>query len=193
MPAPARILITSFQPFRERQRNGSQTLGSTLAAALPWHELQHLNLPVTWGSIEEIALPQIDSFQPHIVLGLGEGTPRFLKIETLARNQRSGLDEAQQAPASETIDSQGPDSYPCRWPLPQPLPTTPDDSIAISDDAGRYLCNNALYRYAQSPCPFAGFIHLPPQNLTPNQAYQDQWLPLVLQLLEFAIQKLPPK
>ncbi|MDQ8187048.1 hypothetical protein [Pelagicoccus sp. SDUM812002] len=180
-------LITSFQPFRGRARNGSQTMGAALASDLLDQEIQHLDLPVEWGAIETLALPLIDSFQPDIVLGLGEGSPRFLRIETLAINRRFGIDEVQKSPTGETIDPAGPESAHGRWPLPE----TPEDSITTSSDAGCFLCNNALYRYALSPCRFAGFFHLPPQGTTSNEAYLSQWLPKVRHLLELTILQMP--
>ncbi|MDQ8197302.1 hypothetical protein QEH56_04045 [Pelagicoccus enzymogenes] len=191
MPARAKILITSFQPFRGRERNGSQTIATALESTLAEHHVQHLSLPVSWGVIEEIALPQMERLNPDIVLGLGEGTPCFLKVETLAFNQRIGIDESKTAPASKSIDSAGPPSCPSRWPLPESLVESLKSKVTISGDAGRFLCNNALYRFSRSHCPFAGFFHLPPQGATADYAYLEQWLPVAEQLLESAIQQVP--
>lgn len=187
MRNPAKILVTSFHPFRGRTRNASQTIAAALPSALPNATFHALSLPVTWGAVESIALPQIASLQPHILLGLGEGNPDALKVETLAHNLRSGADETQQNPADASIDPQGPAQLAARWPLPQPLPQSPGAPILLSSDAGSYLCNNALFRYSQSDATFAGFFHLPPQGETSDEGYRAQWLPAVVELLTLAL------
>lgn len=192
MTAPPKLLLTTFQPFRGRPVNGSETIGNALSRHAESRAIHVVSLPVVWGSVENLALPLARELRPAIILGLGEGAPDALKIETRAYNQRSGRDEMQKVPSRAKIDPEGPEIIESRWPLPNTLPEHPSIPTIISQDAGRYLCNNALYRYCQSDCPIAGFLHLPPQGRTPDQDYADHWLPLILQLIDTARKSLCP-
>ena len=184
MHSQTELLITTFAPFRGREQNGSHTMGKAIEAAL---QIEVLHLPVHWGSIERVALPRIEALKPRIVLGLGEGEPGVVKFETLAFNQRLGDDERSAPPPSDAIDSLGPEQLPVRWPRPlESIFATPAEG-QISQDAGRFLCNNALYCFLQSPTPFAGFLHLPPQESQSDSDYLENYRPLVLQIINNAL------
>lgn len=186
MSQPAKILITSFQPFRGRAQNGSETIGEALAAQASPERLRHLKLPVVWGVIEKRVCPEIESYRPDLILGLGEGPPDCLRIETLAFNQRFEIDEENNQPPHEKIEPLGPDRIKSRWPVSKSFTDSKDPRVKVSSDAGRYLCNNALYRYALSPVPLAGFLHLPPQGDASCEKYCEQWLPFIKQMIEYA-------
>lgn len=177
------IFISAFQPFAGRGKNGSATILEALKKEFLGENVHFLLLPVVWGIVEQTALPTVESLTPYLALGLGEGRPNMLAIETVGVNGRDGLDENQQAPAVDQIDAEGPAATTARlqfnWDPSKNYPYP----VMLSRDAGKYLCNNTLYRYARSGAGRAGFIHLPPQGETPDEEYLAQLLPIVVDII----------
>ncbi|MBC2606251.1 hypothetical protein [Pelagicoccus albus] len=184
------ILITCYLPFKGRSKNGSQTLGESLKHHFKVPNFRVLSMPVTWGSVEQNALPLLKDLRPDIVLGLGEGPPENFQIETLAKNKRLGADVDQNEPPEPIIEAGGALELSHRWPLPSTKSESVEACPKKSEDAGAYLCNNALYRFCQSEATFASFFHFPPQGETPDSEYIDRWLPKIVAQLELAMAEL---
>lgn len=179
-----RVLLTAFGPFDGRAVNGSATLLRAIAAAHPpGIELRTLVLPVVWGAVEGTALPVLAAWDPQVILGLGEGGPGRIAIETTARNCRERPDTTGHPPPTPVIDPAGPDVACARLALPPDLWRPAPPRIVTSDDAGTFLCNNALFRYARSRASRAGFLHLPPQGDIDDATYIAPLLGPVLAVL----------
>ena len=174
-----RILMTCFMPFRGREKNGSQTLSQYILAHQSTDEVRLLDIPVRWGSVESLVKPVIQSWQPEMIMGIGEGSPDFVAIETTGKNMRQGEDVDGNPPPDERILADGPTERLCRfsfaWNYQVALPLP----IKISLDAGTYLCNNALYVYCGTKSLCAGFIHVPPQENVGDAAYCERYGPLL--------------
>jgi pyrrolidone-carboxylate peptidase len=56
--------------------------------------------------------------------------------------------------------------------------------ILISGNAGEFLCNYALYQYNQLDAQVSGFIHVPPQENVPDEAYLKAIRPVVMDILK---------
>ena len=179
-----RVLITCFLPFRDRAKNGSQTLAHYLESRLPDADLHVVEIPVRWGAVEAIAGPAIDNWHPDLLLGIGEGAPDAVVIETVGHNVRRGEDVDGTPPPTDTILRSKEKERRCRlsfaWSSITPLAVP----IRLGLDAGTYLCNNALYIYCGTKVQRAGFVHVPPQGDVHDTPYCERLGPLLLDLVQ---------
>jgi pyrrolidone-carboxylate peptidase len=176
-------LLTCFGPFLGRTRNGSTTVAHAVAA-LPWDaawRITVIDLPVRWGEPQRILPDMLQRHQPDIALGLGEGHPGRIAVELTARNATAKLTDIDGAyPGSDRVLADGPDELPARLDMPEHGMSA---QVEISRDAGRYLCNALLMTLLASAVPRAGFIHLPPQGSTADDAYAASMVPVITQVL----------
>jgi pyroglutamyl-peptidase len=181
-----RLMLVGFGPYRGRQVNGSESLVRALAATPPaCEQVLTMVVPVAWGAIEELVVPELLRFRPNLVLGLGEGGKEHVALERTARNVRSGQDERGATPPNRWIEMDGPDVLYSRLTFQSPRPRKRQGMpVVFSADAGEYLCNNALYRFLDSPAKGAGFVHVPPQGEDSVEAYVARFLPLLRGLIE---------
>ena len=181
----APILIISYQPFAGRGVNGSQTIGSYLAdETIACHAIVHVSLPVQWGQPEAQVPILLATHQPVLAIGLGEGYPKRIAVETRAVNQRQHPDETGQKPSTNHIDANGPATQSARWAFNAEDFADSSLPVIASTNAGAYLCNNLLYCLASSNCNTIGFIHLPPQGSASNADYQQLISPVIRRLIE---------
>ncbi len=178
MPAGRlRVLLTGFEPFGGEPVNPSQVLVTGLAReaeAVPGLGLSAVILPVDRRELAGALGSAIARLHPEVVVCVGQATGRALvDLESVARNRldfRGERDNGGHAAVDEPLVADGPDrlasTLPLAWLASQlagrGLP------VALSSDAGRHLCNAALYtllhRHADVP---AAFVHVP---LLPEQA-----------------------
>ena len=183
-PAPAPILLLSYQAFAGRGVNGSETVGTDLADEhVGGHRVVHVSLPVVWGEPEAQVPGLIAEHQPVLVLGLGEGFPNRIAVEQRAVNRRDYPDERGDAPPAQQVDPAGPASHASRWRFDPAAFTDHGIAVVASSDAGTYLCNNLLYTSLASDCPIVGFVHLPPQGTLPADAYRSLCSPVIRKLI----------
>lgn len=170
------VLITGFDAFAGRQVNGSATVARALASTQPSAAVA--TMPVIWGEPQRALPPLIAHHRPHLLLGLGEGHPGRIAVETVAHNRAAGKD---------VMGDNAPDhlgnlvelSRPARLTIDlDALPESPYP-VLFSDDAGAYLCNAWLWQAAGSEVPMVGFIHLPPQGETSDAEYLAAILPVI--------------
>ena len=113
----------------------------------------------------------IRELRPTMLLMLGEAAgSREIRLETTAWNELDFriTDIAGRQPRARPIRKDGPRSLPSTLPFDQihALLAAADHPVILSQDPGRYLCNQALYvalhflTIQTQPCS-AGFIHLP--------------------------------
>lgn len=162
-----RILLTGFERFGPHKTNPTQTLAERLDGE--WFgdaRVVGRVLPVSIGKIEAALDAAIEETDPVaiVALGLAAGEP-CVRIERVARN---GLkfpypDNDGKRPTGK-IDRKGLATRPANLPFAAILKRLLAAGIParLSDDAGLYLCNAALWhlmaRAEKRPC---GFIHLP--------------------------------
>lgn len=170
------ILVTGFAPFAGRGINGSSTLASALDGLMIGpHQIHARYLAVRWGEPQDRLSSLLDELNPILAIGLGEGTKDHIELEQRAVNSAAGMDEhEQEAPAA--LDPNGPQDRRSLLRLP-----APDDSwackVAVSENAGVYLCNNLLYHGLGLLPTCFGFVHLPIQGDEPSEVYAAKLVP----------------
>ncbi len=163
-----KLLVTGFEPFGGSALNPSGLLLQRLCSPPGW-ELRTALLPVCSAGLPTALENALNSSPPGLVLSLGEarGSERF-RIERVAKNRLdfSIPDNSGRRIESSPILSGGA----CQ--LLATLPAEParealiglKEAVALSDDAGGFLCNQAFYwllHRFQGSSTRVGFLHLP--------------------------------
>jgi pyroglutamyl-peptidase len=163
------ILVTAFGPFDGRSENASALALRELRAALP--EIRTRILPVD-SVIAPARLRQaLRLIRPEILILLGEAAgSKTIRLETTAFNELDFCipDISGRQPITRPIRRDAPPIRRSTLPLTQIHRhlSANDHEAVISNNPGRYLCNQVLYTaldYLELhalPCR-AGFIHLP--------------------------------
>lgn len=169
------VLLTGFGPFPGVDVNASwimvQRLAPAVARAFPSYRVEAEQLATEWDSGTAQLIELIEQARPVVALhfGVSRKATGFV-IETRGHNQQSAVEDARGTkPKPNCLISGAPDTLPAQLPAGliaarlrrRGLP------VEISRDAGRYLCNAALYhsleiaRSERWPLRASGFIHLP--------------------------------
>lgn len=171
------ILLTGFTPFPGAPVNPTEHLVRHFKAnppSLPDVEFRFGVLPVDYAAVVPALATLADGFDPDIAIhfGLANEATGF-RLETTARNAISSPvpDNADRCPTHGEILA-GANHHASTLPLDaiaadlrgRGLP------VALSDDAGGYLCNYVFYHSAAGMCrgfpaPMTGFVHVPPVAL----------------------------
>lgn len=179
------MLLTGFEPYGGHAINPSSEIvraldGATIASTrINAHVLPVVNAGLA-GRIEAL----ISETSPHAVICLGLDPGEWaIRLERVAAN---ALDFEIADNAGEVlrglVTEGGADTLHGTLPLEEIEARLRAGNIPVrgSDDAGRYLCNAAMYHALSAtahrdPPPPCGFIHLP---FLPEQAGDDASLPL---------------
>lgn len=166
-----RILLTGFEPFDGREQNASWIAANALAQQqYSGTQLRAVLIPVCWGAPRRVLDPIVAEWQPHVIIGMGEGEPGVFRLESVANNtRRERTDNDGKLPEGRVIEPGGPtcrtasiDCTTLRGALAAPgLP------VRVSTDAGAFLCEELLYtleslRNAHETLDTVLFVHLPP-------------------------------
>ena len=166
-----RVLVTGFGPFPGIPQNASASLVLALeksAALLPGLSIAAAIFPVVWSEARAAAREAAARFKPDAILhfGVSKRVSGF-EIETRAFNI-SG-------PKEDHAGATRPESQLVAAGKPVLMATLPPFHLldrlkrggfpaAVSDDAGRYLCN-ALFYWSLSDAgtegPLVSFVHIP--------------------------------
>ena len=164
-----KILITAFGPFDGRSENASSLVLRELQTAFPG--IRSRILPVD-SVIAPARLRQaLRSIRPDALILLGEAAgSKTIRLETTAWNELDFKipDIAGRQPVSRPIRTGSPASRRSTLPLAeihQRLDAA-GHPVSLSDDPGRYLCNQLFYLALEFLYPLAiscpaGFVHLP--------------------------------
>lgn len=185
-----KILVTAFGPFDGRPENASWLALRELKIALP--EIRTRILPVD-SVIAPARLRQaLQLIRPGILILLGEATgSRTLRLETTAFNELDFRipDISGRQPVARPIRQNAPPIRRSTLPLKQinTLLSANDHEVILSNNPGRYLCNQVLYialdfiECHSLPCR-AGFIHLPLAEHYPTDRAADALARVVREL-----------
>lgn len=175
------VVLTAFQPFAGRGSNGSATVARALeAAGVPGAELHVVVMPVRWGEPLRTVPALVERWRPSLLLGLGEGLPGRIAVERRADNRRLAVpDEDGRAAPDPSIEAGMRPPRPFRLRVDPAWFAGSGSPLAMSDDAGGYLCNEAMWAILGTTVPAAGFIHLPPQADEPEAAYRARLVPAI--------------
>ncbi len=173
-----KILVTAFGPFAGRAENASSLALCELRKAFPG-EIHTRTLPVD-SVIAPARLKQaLRRLRPDALIMLGEAAGSLeIRLETTAWNELDFRipDVAGRQPLSRPIFQNAPSALHSTLDLEKfhQLLTARGHPVSLSDDPGRYLCNQLFYAARRAVdalaicCP-AGFIHLPLANDYPTQ------------------------
>jgi pyroglutamyl-peptidase len=170
------LLVTGFEPFGRLGENPSATIVQELssrAAVRPddYPGLRVATLPTEFAKAERAIRELLQAAVPDVLLALGVA-PRSqgLRLERTARNRDDAAlpDNAGEQRRMTPIVPGGPDTFESTLPL-QAMRAALDQlgvQVAISDDAGGYVCNHIFYtaRHAIHTLGLAtrcGFVHVP--------------------------------
>lgn len=165
-----RVLVTGFEPF------GGEDVNPSWEAALRLDGLRvdgavvvARQLPVRWRSLPDTLFGLLETVRPRVVVMVGQSIGRAgLALERVAINVREGVDNDGVDGAGEPVVPDGPDGLFATLPLRPALGALRAAGLPayISNTAGTYLCNAALYlalwrlRQDTAAVP-AGFVHVP--------------------------------
>ena len=165
------ILIAGFSRFPGAPVNPTEGLVQLLEGATTagGELIATCLLPVDWERSWTVLRGAIEKNRPHsvVVFGLHSGAAR-LRFELTGHNARElGREDAVGGFPSGPSVTEGPDAIEARLPL-TPM-TAALRSVGVdfefSRDAGRYLCNDTLYRLCRHAEDLGiahyGFIHTP--------------------------------
>src|SRR6266849_916689 len=168
------ILITGFGPFPGAPFNPTEPLAQELArrrhpAFANVRRVAHV-FPVSYDAVDRDLPAQVERERPDALLMFGLAVrTKYVRIETRARNAltRTVSDVGGHLPLSSTILAGGPAALPLRTPAQRLLVAARSTGlpVALSRDAGNYLCNYLCWRAAEAArngTPrMASFIHVP--------------------------------
>jgi pyroglutamyl-peptidase len=164
-----KLLVTAFGPFGGRTQNASSLALAELKRRLP--RLNTRVFPVD-SVVAPLRLDQaLRQVKPDAVILLGEaGGSKTIRLETTAWNELDFRipDIAGRQPQGLPITPEAPDFLRSTLPFDRihERLLQAGHAVSLSDDPGRYLCNQLLYHTLRrtggslTPVP-AGFIHLP--------------------------------
>lgn len=171
-----RALVIAFEPF------GGETINPTMRilehlSSPPGVQLERLVLPVVFGESLRLLEQALETFEPDIVLGLGQAGGRALvSLERVAVNLDDARipDNAGQQPIDAPVVVGAPAAYFSTLPLKRTLKTLLEAGIPahVSQSAGTFVCNHVMYGLLHTlahsyPHTRGGFVHVP---FLPEQA-----------------------
>lgn len=148
-----RVLITGFPPFPGRPVNPTQELVRAITqqkSLVTGCRLQTAELPVEYRAVEERFAEAVTTHDPDVVLAFGVGKPGPLfRLETQGVNwdECEVPDNAGELRCGQRIVDDGPEVLRSSLDL-EPVHNSllsQGHSVALSDNAGRYVCNHLLY------------------------------------------------
>jgi len=165
-----KLLISGFEPFGDNSENPSWEVAKQMLQMSDVDvEVCTCCLPVSFSRAGEEIKSAILQNNPDVVVMLGLATTRsMVTIERLAIN----IDDARHPdndgyiPEDCSIIDNGPDAYFCTLPIKDVVKAVlqSGNQISISNSAGTYVCNHALYEalhLTKDTEVQVGFIHLP--------------------------------
>ena len=157
------VLITGFGPFPGVADNPSARLARALDGRVEGGvRFVGEVLPVSYRRAPAQTLRLIDAHKACAVLGTGvDVRAAALRVESQGSCHPVGRVDVE----GQTLTPlQGPATVAAPWsaPLAEAL------GVALSTDAGRYVCNAWLYQVARRAAVPVSFLHLPPAGASPD-------------------------
>ncbi|MDT2024189.1 pyroglutamyl-peptidase I [Methylocella sp. CPCC 101449] len=165
-----RVLVTAFGAFPGAPANPTEAIIRRLQReprfALADIDLRVAVMPVRFAGVEARVAALLEAHRPDIVIHLGlAGRRRAISIEARARNRLTVLHPDADGAINRqfTVTPGGPALRFARWNPVQLVHAVHDAGVpvAVSQDAGDYLCNQTLYVTLDLFDGPAGFIHVP--------------------------------
>ena len=170
-----KILVTGFSSFPGVEVNPCEEVVAWIAENYPSNVLQSVILPVSYMRSIEMLVQCIESFSPDVVIEFGVSSrAKGLKLESMSYNSRNAQipDVDGVLCVHESIESRLSHGMvnKTKWQINKMfeyLRERCDIPLEISNDPGRYVCNNIYWKTMNDfPNIPTIFIHIPP--LTQN-------------------------
>lgn len=164
------ILLTGFEPFGAGRPPNPSWEGIKALDGKEWrgHRLVARQLPVVWGAPQKDLEPLLKELKPVAVFSFGQGGG--YAIETVADNRRAkARDNNNAEPTEREIFPDAPEKFTATIDAQRLVAALKarDYNVAISREAGNYLCEECLYtlEYFKQRDKLAAtvlFCHVPP-------------------------------
>ena len=190
------ILLSGYGPFAGVPENpsyaGVEPLDATLIAG---HDVRVLELVVEWDAAPDEYLAEYERLQPVLAIASGVAMgENVVRLESLAHNLAEGEDVSGVV-LNGPIDASGLDTLPSTLPLADLLDLLVEGHgypVAISDDAGTYLCNYLFYklmaRVLAEPAErqvLGGFVHVPGIEVVTAEEMTQAWVWMIEYLVAY--------
>lgn len=174
-PDGVRVLVTGFHPFPADGWHDNVSAVAVTAMspeAMPGVQLMRMVMPVEYDRAAAQVVSAIRRCAPEVVVSFGQGGGD-LELETTAYNLKDTSEVAGGVPdnrgviaAAVPIEEDGEPERSTLLPLERIAEAlrAAGERPALSDDPGRYICNNVFYAEARAAAEqgaIAGFVHLP--------------------------------
>lgn len=166
------VLITGFEPFGGEKVNPSELVARSLEGRIIAGRPMAVRVfPVETRNIAERLQRAVSEESPDIVICMGQASGRTaIAVERVAVNvlDFTQPDNVGVMRKNDPVTRGGPDARLSPMPFAEIVQAWTDNGIPgyVSNSAGTYICNQALYEMlgiAETVAPpiVAGFIHLP--------------------------------
>lgn len=166
-----KVLITGFDPFGGESINPAYEAVKMVRDDIFDCEIIKVEIPTVFGSSFEAVKQAVKSYQPDIVLAIGQAGGRAaIAVERVGINVDDARipDNEGNQPIDETIFEDGDNAYFSNLPIKKMVEAMQRANIpaVVSNSAGTYVCNHILYSimyliektYTNMR---GGFIHVP--------------------------------
>lgn len=156
MAGARKVIVTGFEPFDGRAVNRSW-----LAVQRATAVVERVQLPVVFAQLAEL-VPAL-ARRAEALLLVGEARRPALSIERIAHNRCDGRPDNAGVRCKGPVVAGGAAELGATWDVERAFAAARAYApTAISDDAGAYCCNAALYHaLTAAPGTPIGFLHVP--------------------------------
>lgn len=192
------ILVTGFEAFDGRSKNGSATCASHLDGFDTGHGVVNSQtLPVAWSEIQDYCENAIAQSDATMIIGIGEADCPRPRFERQAKLHARGIDNKGCPPPplnaagdSLSVQTIACETLSCDREWFDDLTDQTGAGMDISWDAGAYLCNWYLLHTLKHARVAAGFVHVPLQRSRSDSDYLHRNIAPVKRFIEKNAQKL---
>ncbi|AXE28586.1 pyroglutamyl-peptidase I [Chromobacterium phragmitis] len=167
------VLLTGFEPFGGETVNPSwETVRRLDGEIIAGARVSARRLPCAFGAALDELRRQLDALHPDVAIAVGQAGGRSdIAVERVAIN----IDDARfpdndgKQPIDVPVIPNAPAAYFSTLPIKAIVAALRERGLpaTVSQTAGTFVCNHAMYGLLHHGAPQAGFIHLP---FLPEQA-----------------------
>lgn len=173
-----RVLVSAFEPFDGQAENASwQGVRLIGGESIAGAAVEMVLLPVLFGTSFDRLWAEVEKRRPDLLLMVGEAGERTeICVERIACNLQDASipDNAGSQPRGAPVIAEAPHEYSVPLPVEVIAAAVAAAGIParISDNAGRYVCNDLYYRVQHRLSAEPGqlpalFVHVPRHGMAP--------------------------
>ena len=157
-----KILVSAFEPFGGEKKNASKEVLDHLPDQIAGYSIRKVLLPVVFGTAGKIVLESEADY--YFLLGLAGGRLGVTPEKRAVNLKKARIpDNMGNKPENELIDPDGIPFYFTGIPAEDIVKEmqAAGYNIAVSDDAGTFVCNETFYIVGTGTASPVDFIHVP--------------------------------